>query len=272
MDIPLAFGRNGVCTGLIVVIAKRDWGKTHLISALLPVLAPKDKTVLIDPQGTLAAKTGIERYKVEPTKEGMNKFMNSVLRPAEQSGQGVFLVIDDFDRFTNERGSYLGGQAGGIWEGLNIARGWGVGMLISSHSETQLHNAITNSDALFVGGIAEASSIRYYRTLFDSDDLVEIMRRLPRHVFVLWSNRAAPKQLRGFFTVDEETGDIRELTKEEMRQLISGNGMRLEEEKPEEPTPEKDIPGRVNGEAPIMEEPRYGSEEPIQDTQPPKAP
>lgn len=241
MNLKLAY-KDGVCTGLILIIAARGHGKSTLAETLLngEYFAPKEKVILVDVQGTLAAKTGIKRYQVNPEKDDVNAFLNTVLRPAEKAGSGVFIVIDDFDRLTTQRGIYTGGQSGQLWEAINVARGWGVGMMLMAHSEVQLHNAVTNADVIFIGNVGEASSVKYWRGVTGDPELVEVLRRLPPHVFMVWARTMAPNQFQGFVTVDD--GKIRELTKDEFRTFLDGKRPEWDDKDEEPPQEEIDEP------------------------------
>ena len=117
-------------------------------------------------------------------------------------------------------------------------------MMVMAHSEVQLHNCITNSDVIFVGNVSEASSQKYWRGVTGDPELVELLRRLPPHVFMVWANCMAPNQFQGFVTVDDN-GGLRELTAEEMRSFLKGE--KPSWSKDEEPEPEEDA---VQGEGP----------------------
>ena len=175
MRLPLKVdGETGVSTALVLIIAKRDFGKTTLAIALQPELAPKDKIALVDPQGTLAVRSGIPRYRVEPTEESSREFLEKVLRPAEKSGHGLFLMIDEADRFMTTR-SVVGGQQGPYFEFINVSRGWGMGGLLISHGAgVTSKNVMEQADLCFLGNTTETNALRVLAELLRGPTLCRV--------------------------------------------------------------------------------------------------
>jgi hypothetical protein len=238
---------TGVAPILVVVIAKREYGKTTLAIALQPHLAPKDRIILVDPQGTLASETGIPRHRIEPNEDSTREFLEKVLRPAEEEGHGHFLMIDEGDRFMTTR-SVVGGQQGVFFELINVSRGWGMGaMLISHGAGVTSKNVLEQADIAFLGNTTETNALRYWRSYFGDTNYVEFLRRLPPHHFAVWCNSLAPNQFQGVVTV--ENGQLVSVSEEELRERMGGAAPEPEEDTSEErdirePDPEEIPPGR----------------------------
>lgn len=250
MRLPLKVdGETGVSTALVLIIAKRDFGKTTLAIALQPELAPKDKIALVDPQGTLAVRSGIPRYRVQPTEESSREFLEKVLRPAEKSGHGLFLMIDEADRFMTTR-SVVGGQQGPYFEFINVSRGWGMGGLLISHGAgVTSKNVMEQADLCFLGNTTETNALRYWRSYFGDPHYVEFIRRLPPHHFVVWANSMSPAQFQGVVTVED--GRLVAVSQEQLRERMGPSP----EPSPEEESEDEDAAEIPSDRPPIPDGP-----------------
>ncbi len=211
--------QTGVPTVLTVIVAKRDHGKTTLAMALLEgYQVPRKNTVLIDPQGTFAARSGIPRYDISPDPESVDKFLERILEKAKQEGHGPFLVIDEADRFMTSR-SVTGGQSGRLFELVNVSRGWGMGALMIAHGSNVISkNVLEQADEVYIGNTVAPGALKYWGDFMGHPNFEELVRRLPPHYFICWANSAAPNQFRGVITV--RNGTIEPVSESELRDIM----------------------------------------------------
>ena len=242
MRLPLKVdGETGVSTALVLIISKRDNGKTTLANSLWPELAPKERVILVDPQGTLAVMSGIARSPVQPTEESTKEFLEKVLRPAEEAGHGHFLMVDEADRFMTTRG-VVAGQQGPFFELLNVSRGWGMGTLLISHGAgVTSKNAMEQADVSFIGNTTETNALRYWRSYFGDPHYVDFIRRLPPYHFAVWASSMAPNQFQGVITVED--GKLVSVSEAELRERMGESPAPSEETNEEEDAGAGALPG-----------------------------
>jgi hypothetical protein len=210
---------DGVCPVVVLVLGRRGVGKTVLLAALAPVLAPPECEVIVSPLPTLKSKLpNVEWYMV------------SAMRPEEieklfakwrAEGKHLMVLADEGDELT---GAGPSGYAGGfispsVYDWINYQREFGGGIALSTRRHTNVARDTTaNANLVFIGNTNDPGSLKFYKDWLtdptDDVDYIQIVRVLPDHVFVVWQPQTTPK-FGGYVTV--EAGQIRPWDPAELR-------------------------------------------------------
>ena len=194
---------DGVRLVTAVIFAPKGGGKSTLASALAPLLAPKEKWILVDPVGKLAQYLNHPYYKMngrDPKR--CEKFFRSIMDKAE-GGEPCFLIIDEFDMFCSSR-DYC---SDALYELVNLGRNMGVGVLTVARGTSDLpKNYLRNASILFIGQCVEPNQLEYFSDMLaDSTgriDYVARIRALPKYVFMVWIPESG-QGFKGYITVQD---------------------------------------------------------------------
>lgn len=186
-SIPLDYSPEGTTTALIAIVGPRGGGKTRLMSALTPLLAPPERTVIISPVQTLGKLLGlpvVERYGSDKTNE---QYFQSFLT----AGKRIVLVMDEFDEFcpasvSSRNGGYC---CDALYRIVNYGRNeqWGIGMLVSFRGSSDVTtNLLRAANVLFVARTQEPNALDYFSRFFGREYGLAL-HNLPDYVFVVWA-------------------------------------------------------------------------------------
>src|SRR4029077_286424 len=130
-NIPLFFTPEGTTTALVAVVGPRGGGKSTLMAALVPQLAPSDRLVVISPVRAIGTKLGLPVEVRYGSDEDNEEYFHGFLT----KGKRVVLVMDEFDEFcpggvTGKNGGYC---CDSLYRLVNYARNdpWDIGMVVS---------------------------------------------------------------------------------------------------------------------------------------------
>lgn len=186
-SLPLFYTSEGTTTALIAVVGPRGGGKTTLMAALAPLLAPADRTVLISPVAAIGGKLNLPvevRYGADKDNE---KYFNGFLT----SGKRVVLVIDEFDEFCpgGVTGKFGGYCCDSLYRLVNYARNdpWDIGMLVSFRGASDVTtNLLRAANVLFVARTQEPNALDYF-SRYLGRQYGPMLHDLPNYVFVVWA-------------------------------------------------------------------------------------
>ena len=185
--LPLFYTPEGTTTALIAVVGPRGGGKSTLMSALVPDLAPPERTVIISPVRAIGDKLGLPvevRYgSDEDNEEYFHRFLTS--------GKRVVLVMDEFDEFcpggvTGKNGGYC---CDSLYRLVNYARNepWCIGMVVSFRGSSDVTtNLLRAANVLFVARTQEPNALDYFSRYFGRQ-YGQMLHDLPNYVFVVWA-------------------------------------------------------------------------------------
>lgn len=218
MEIELNRTAEGVCPIVVVVLGRRGCGKTLLMEAFAPELAPQDKLVIVSPIQTLKARMpALPWYKVSVTdKQGMERLFRGFLNDGVQR----FVLADEADELTaaNAAGTAGGFVAQGVYDYINYGREQGLGIMLSSRRPSNIAKDITaNANLVFVAQTVDPAALDYYQAWMQDPLRPEINWRekckvLPTHerypwtVFMAWE---PGKKFLGYVTVDMARKQLR---------------------------------------------------------------
>lgn len=186
-SLPLFYTQEGTTTALIAVVGPRGGGKTTLMAALVPSLAPPDRTVLISPVRAIGRKLGLP---VE-VRYGANKDNEEFFSGFLNRGKHLVLVIDEFDEFcpAGVQSKFGGYCCDALYRIVNYSRNepWCLGMLVSFRGASDVTtNLLRAANVLFVARTQEPNALDYFSRFFGRQ-YGELLRSLPDYVFVVWA-------------------------------------------------------------------------------------
>jgi energy-coupling factor transporter ATP-binding protein EcfA2 len=187
-NIPLDYTPEGTTTALIVVVGPRGGGKTTLMAALTPQLAPPDRTIVVSPVGAIGKKLGLPveiRYGSDKTNE---EYFEKIL----DGGKRVVLVMDEFDEFcpASVQSKFGGYCCDALYRLVNYARNspWCIGMLVSFRGASDVTtNLLRAATVLFVARTQEPNALDYF-SRYLGREYAPMLRNLPNYVFVVWAD------------------------------------------------------------------------------------
>lgn len=199
--LTLEYTSEGTCTAVIVVVGPRGGGKTTLMAALTPLLAPNDRASLISPVRRIGGILGLPvnvRYGSDKSNE---QFFGAFL-----NGRHQVLVIDEFDEYCSGgvQGKFGGYCCDALYRIVNYARNepWCVGMLVSFRGASDVTtNLLRAANVLFVAQTSEPNALDYFGRFFGRE-YVDALRKLPKYVFAVFQDG----RLKGF--VKTERGQV----------------------------------------------------------------
>jgi energy-coupling factor transporter ATP-binding protein EcfA2 len=186
-SLPLFFTPEGTTTALIAIVGPRGGGKSTLMAALVPQLAPEDRLVLISPVRAIGSKLGLPvevRYgRDEDNEEYFHRFLTT--------GKRVVLVMDEFDEFcpggvTGKNGGYC---CDSLYRLVNYARNdpWCIGMVVSFRGASDVTtNLLRAANVLFVARTQEPNALDYF-SRYLGRQYGQMLHDLPDYVFVVWA-------------------------------------------------------------------------------------
>jgi energy-coupling factor transporter ATP-binding protein EcfA2 len=198
-QLQLEYTQEGTTTALIVVIGPRGGGKTTLMAALTPLLAPPERTIVISPVKAIGKKLGLPvevRYGSDKTNE---EYFSHIL----DSGKRVVLVMDEFDEFcpSSVQSKFGGYCCDALYRLVNYARNepWCIGMLVSFRGASDVtSNLLRAATVLFVARTQEPNALDYF-SRYLGREYGDMLRKLPNYVFVVW----ADGRLYGYVKVED---------------------------------------------------------------------
>jgi energy-coupling factor transporter ATP-binding protein EcfA2 len=210
---------DGVCPVVVLVLGRRGVGKTTLLAALAPDLAPPDKEVIVSPLPTLKSKLpNIEWYKISAMRK---EEIEKLFAKWREEGKHLMVLADEGDELA---GAGPAGYAGGfvtpsVYDWVNYAREAGGGIALSTRRHSNVARDTTaNANLVFIGNTNDPGSLKFYKDWLtdptDDVDYIQIVRVLPERVFVVWQPQTTPK-FGGYVTV--EAGRIRPWDPSELR-------------------------------------------------------
>jgi len=210
---------DGVCPVVVVIFGRRGIGKTTLLAALAPILAPPQFEVIVSPIPTLKAHLPeVTWYQISAMRK---EEIEKLFARWKAEGKHLMVLADEGDELT---GAGPAGYAGGfispsVYDWINYQREFGGGIALSTRRKANVATDTTaNANLVFIGNTTDPGSLRYYADWLDDPtddvDYVEIVRLLPDRVFVVWQPNATPK-FQGYVTV--ENGKIRDWSPEELK-------------------------------------------------------
>ncbi len=202
---------DGVCPVVVIILGRRGVGKTTLLAALAPILAPAENEVIVSPLPTLKGKLpNIPWHQISAMRK---EEIEKLFRAWKDEGRHLVILADEGDELT---GAGPAGYAGGfvtpsVYDWINYQREFGGGIALSTRRHTNVARDTTaNANLVFIGNTSDPSALQFYKDWLtdpsDDVDYVRIIRLLPDHVFVTWQPNATPK-FQGYVTV--EAGQIR---------------------------------------------------------------
>lgn len=185
--LPLFYTQEGTTTALIAVVGPRGGGKSTLMVALAPLLAPKERLVVISPVTAIGKRLGCEvevRYGTDETNE--EYFGNFLKR-----GKRVVLVIDEFDEYcpAGVQSKYGGYCCDALYRIVNYGRNepWCIGMLVSFRGASDVTtNLLRAANVMFIARTQEPNALDYFARYLGRE-YSEMLRHLPNYVFVVWA-------------------------------------------------------------------------------------
>jgi energy-coupling factor transporter ATP-binding protein EcfA2 len=199
--LALDYTPEGTTTALLVVVGPRGGGKTTLMSNLVPLLAPPERTVVTSPVKAIGKRLGLpveQRYGSDPTNEEyFSKLMD---------GHHRFVVIDEFDEFcpASVQSKFGGYCCDALYRMVNYGRNepWCIGMLVSFRGASDVtSNLLRAANVLFVARTQEPNALDYF-SRYLGREYGPMLRNLPDYTFVVW----AEGRLFGYVRVVE--GDL----------------------------------------------------------------
>jgi hypothetical protein len=228
---------DGVCPVVVLIFGRREIGKTTLLAALAPDLAPPDHLVIVSPLPTLKAKLpAIEWYKISSMrKEEIEKLFSRW----KAEGKHLMVLADEGDELS---GAGPAGYSGGfvspsVYDWVNYQREFGGGIALSTRRHTNVaRDTSANANLVFIGNTTDPGSLRFYKEWLedptDNVDYIRIIRVLPDYVFLVWQPGMTPK-FQGYVTVGKD-GKIRSWDPKELKEPLE------EEPETEEATTDPD--------------------------------
>jgi hypothetical protein len=220
MELDLPRTSEGVCPIVIVFLGRRGTGKTKLMEALAPLVAPREKLLIVSPIVTLKRRMPyLPWYEIHVSNKA---HIEKLFRGWLNDGVQRFVLADEADELTaaNAAGTAGGFVAQGVYDYINYGREQGLGIALSSRRPSNIAKDITsNANLVFVGPTVDPYALDYYSSWMqdptDPDrDYRATCRLLKDHVFMVWSPIGDQKFL-GYVTVDMATMEIRECSEKE---------------------------------------------------------
>lgn len=239
---------DGVCPVVIIIFGRRGVGKTTLLAALAPSLAPPDREVIVSPLPTLKAKLPDERIEWFKISAMRKEEIEKLFARWREDGRHLMVLADEGDELT---GAGPAGYAGGfispsVYDWVNYQREFGGGIALSTRRHSNVARDTTaNANLVFIGNTNDPGSLKFYKDWLtdptDEIDYIQIVRVLPDRVFLVWQPQTTPK-FGGYVTV--ENGQIRPWDPKELREPISEATTGPDASNPSEaPSTGSDAPG-----------------------------
>ena len=160
---------EGVCPIVVVVLGRRGTGKTKMMEALAPLMAPRNRLVIVSPIPTLKHRMpDVPWYKISVSdKAYIEKIFREWLNERGKEGKGVhrFVLADEADELTaaNAAGTAGGFVAQGPYDYINYGREQGLGIMLSSRRPSNIAKDIcANANLVVVFNTVDPAALDYY--------------------------------------------------------------------------------------------------------------
>ena len=211
---------DGVCPVVVIIFGRRGVGKTTLLAALAPELAPAEKSVIVSPIPTLKTRLpNVEWFQISAMRKDE---IEKLFAKWRKEGRHLMVLADEGDELT---GAGPAGYAGGfiapsVYDWINYQREFGGGIALSTRRHSNVARDTTaNANLVFIGNTNDPGSLKFYEAWLsdptDDVDYIRVVRVLPDRVFLVWQPQTTPK-FGGFVTVDQ--GRIRRWDPSELRE------------------------------------------------------
>ena len=139
MRLELNQTEQGVCPIVVVILGRREIGKTTLMQATAPLLcSDRRKLEIVSPLPTLKARMpDLKWSKISVTnKAGIDKLFRGWMEAKDKNGVPVqrFILADEADELTaaNAAGTAGGFVSQAVYDYINYGREQGLGIMLSS--------------------------------------------------------------------------------------------------------------------------------------------
>lgn len=203
-DLPLEYTQEGTCTAVILVVGPRGGGKTTIMAALAPLLAPPDRLWITSPVRKLGNKLGLPTEVRYGSSKDNEEYFGHFL----SAGKHGVLVIDEFDEFCpgGVQGKYGGYCCDALYRIVNYGRNdpWCLGLLASFRGASDVTtNLLRAANVLFVGRTTEPNALDYFQH-YIGREYGQLLPKLPPYVFVVF----AEGRIYGYVKANASTNTI----------------------------------------------------------------